>query len=306
MASGQPSHLRAAARLLVAGVRRWGEGAASSPALTPARRLAVERQGITIDRARLRRYLAAVGAPRAGEAGDPEAALPPTYPAVWETALTLELLAADGLPFPSAGLLHLRSEIVSLRPLRVGDRIRCRVELEKAEAAGRGTQLLLRCRSWNGSGQLCQENATELLVRSRDAGATGSARAGGARESEGGAQEEWREVAVWEIPGDAGLRYARASGDFNPIHLWPWSSRLLGYPRPILHGHCSMAMIAGALASGGDFRRMEARFRAPLALPARVRLRVAGEGPVRFRLEDAARAGARPYVEGVWVGERGK
>lgn len=260
----------------------------------------MERQGIEVDPQRLRRYLAAVGAPAGQFSAEAQAAIPPTYSAVWETALTLELLAADGMPFPSAGLIHLRSEIVSLRPLRVADRIRCRVELEQAEPTGRGVQLLLRCRSWNGSGQLCQENATELLVRSRSGGGGGSG--GSERGNGGGGEEEWREVAIREVPGDAGVRYARASGDFNPIHLWPWSSRMLGYPRPILHGHCSMAMIAQELGGGGGFRKLEARFRAPLALPARVRLLVSGKGAVRFRLEDAAGPGVRPYVDGVWVG----
>jgi acyl dehydratase len=302
MASGQPSHLRAAARLLAAAVRRRREGAAAAGSVAPARRLAVERQGIEVDPVRLRRYLAAVGAPAGDGSTGGEVPLPPTYSAVWETALTLELLAADGMPFPSAGLIHLRSEIVSLRPLRVADRIRCRVELEKAEPTGRGVQLLLRCRSWNGSGQLCQENATELLVRSRGGGASRGGGGGAGRGEDGDGEADWREVAVWDLPGDAGVRYARASGDFNPVHLWPWSSRMLGYPRPILHGHCSMAMIAQELARGGVFRKLEARFRAPLALPARVRLRVSGDGALRFRLEDTAGAGARPYVEGGWVG----
>jgi hypothetical protein len=35
---------------------------------------------------------------------------------------------------------------------------------------------------------------------------------------------------------DTGRLYARLSGDYNPIHLWPWSARLLGFKRPIIHG----------------------------------------------------------------------
>jgi acyl dehydratase len=230
--------------------------------------------------------------------------LPPTYSAVWETALTLELLALDGMPFPSAGVIHLRSQIVSLRPLRIGEPIRCRVELDRADPSGRGVQLLLRCRSWNGAGQLCQENETELLVRERSGG--GGQRSRGdrpAREEEGEARV-WEECARWSLAGDAGFRYARASGDFNPIHLWPWSARLLGFSRPILHGHCSMAMIAQELGRGtaGDFRKLEARFRAPLMLPAKVRLQVAAGEPVRFRLEDEEGKAGKPFVEGSWVG----
>jgi acyl dehydratase len=50
-------------------------------------------------------------------------------------------------------------------------------------------------------------------------------------------------------------RYARASGDHNPIHLDRRAARLAGLRAPILHGMCTMAMAAtGAVTglAGGD------------------------------------------------------
>ncbi|XP_031351682.1 peroxisomal multifunctional enzyme type 2-like [Photinus pyralis] len=58
----------------------------------------------------------------------------------------------------------------------------------------------------------------------------------------------------------------RLSGDFNPIHIDPNFSTLVGYDKPILHGLCtlgiSVRLIMGAFASNDPelFRAVKARF----------------------------------------------
>jgi acyl dehydratase len=300
MGERAPSHLRAALRLLSRGLRgsaRQGRG----PADTPRRRLAVERPAIPIDAERVARYRAVTepgGAP-----GDPTV-VPASYASTWETALALGLLADADVPLPTGGLLHLESDLVVLRPLRAGDRVRCRVELERSEPHPRGVRLVMKSRSWNAAGQLCQENAAAYLVRMAE---------GPAREAteprEPAVEAAWQVLAEWALPGDLGRRYARVSGDFNPVHLWAWSSRLLGYRRPILHGYCTQAMVAAALADrlwGGDpvgLRRLQIHFRRPLLLPARALLRVAegADGRRRFQVADPAEP-ARPFADGEFVG----
>jgi acyl dehydratase len=55
------------------------------------------------------------------------------------------------------------------------------------------------------------------------------------------------------------LRYAGASGDFNPIHIDPEFATSVGLPRNILHGLYSMAEVAlaNAAAAGGDPRKLK-------------------------------------------------
>lgn len=50
-------------------------------------------------------------------------------------------------------------------------------------------------------------------------------------------------------PTDTALarRYAALSGDWNPIHLWDWSARLLGQRQAILHGMASAALLEARL-----------------------------------------------------------
>ena len=308
MADRPPSHLRATLQLLARGLRRRA-GAVPDALSGPRRRPSAERAAIAIDPARLRRYRRLLGAREADEASR---FLPPVYSSTWETALALELFAGEELPLPTGGLVHLESELVVLRPLRVDDRIRARVEVDRADPHPHGLRITLRCRNWNGAGQLCQENTLVLLARTGE----GSARPDRPAEPPPAPAGEvgeaaWRPLDEWALPGDLGRRYARVSGDFNPIHLWGWTARLLGYDRPILHGYCTEAMIARALTErlwSGDptaLRRLRVAFRAPLALPARVQLQAAGDSAGRLRVVDPATADGKPFAEGEFLGAGG-
>lgn len=62
------------------------------------------------------------------------------------------------------------------------------------------------------------------------------------------------------------IRYAGASGDFNPIHTDQEFAKQVGLPRNILHGLYSMAQVARAVqaAAGGDpsnVRSLSVQFR---------------------------------------------
>jgi acyl dehydratase len=303
MAARQPSAVRAGLRLVVEGLRRRGE--TPPPASAPKRRVAVEREGIQVAPARLRDFLAATRGEAIGTG--PTDSLPPTVASLWETALALELLAVAGVGLPRGGLIHLESEVIPIRPMYASDRLRARVELDRVEAHRKGTVLVLRGRCWNGAGQLSQESVVKLLARS----STPSLEAGPrTREDDGSRETGWRTLTEFRAAANLGRRYARVSGDYNPIHLWPWSARLLGFRRPILHGACIEAMVAHAIIAevgGGPsaLRRLQISFRAPLLLPADVRLQIADSdhGGHRFRLLSPDQPDRRAYAEGCYLGE---
>lgn len=293
--------------MIVRGVRSSGDHAVRRVD-APGRRRSVERAGIVTAARPVQRYLAAIGAGGArGTTGTEGSQLPPVYPALWETALSLDLLGRDGIPFPSGGLVHLGGETVQVRPIHVGDEVRCRVEVDRVEPGPGGHKLTLRCRNWTAGGMLCGEDVIELLIRERGRVAPGR---GGAKRN--GSEvvddpERWTLLEDWSLEASSGRRYARASGDYNPIHLWSATARPFGFQRQVLQGFCTEAMIAHALIRGrlgndpGALRRIRVAFRAPVELPGRVRLLVADRpGGGEFRLE---REGARrPAAEGEWTG----
>lgn len=308
MSRSEPSAVGAALRLALRRLRPREEGSGSAP--VPRRRPAAERRGIEVEPRRAEAYLAATqgsGIPALN--GGRAALLSPTYPSLWETALAVELLAQRELPFPSGGMIHLSSEVVHLRPLELADAVRCRVEVDHVEEEPRGVRVQLVGRNWNGAGQLCVQDTLELLIRCGREGGGSGRRERGEAEAPQDPATGWTEVARWALRGSHGRRYARVSGDYNPIHLWAWSSRPFGFRRPILHGHCTAAMVAHALIEhrlGGDpaaLRRLQITFRAPLELPQPVRLLVApgAEGSARFRVV-GEEEGRKPFAEGSWVG----
>jgi acyl dehydratase len=78
---------------------------------------------------------------------------------------------------------------------------------------------------------------------------------------------------VWELPADLGRRYARVSGDHNPIHLYALTAKLFGFPRQIAHGTWSMARCVGALENRlPDRVRVDVAYRLPILLPGPVAL----------------------------------
>lgn len=56
-----------------------------------------------------------------------------------------------------------------------------------------------------------------------------------------------------DVAADAGLVYAKLTGDWNPHHLYPWSARLLRYERPIAHGMWTLSRAIAHVQSSKTF-----------------------------------------------------
>lgn len=111
------------------------------------------------------------------------------------------------------------------------------------------------------------------------------AEASNGEESDRGAKvvaEDAEELEHWPIADDAGLDFAKLTGDFNPIHWLSPAAQAAGFSNTILHGFSTMARAFEGLArAGGDDERPEAldvRFTNPLVLPAEVGLYLGPEG----------------------------
>jgi acyl dehydratase len=97
-------------------------------------------------------------------------------------------------------------------------------------------------------------------------------------------------LAGWELAPAGGRAYAALSGDWNPIHLWPWSARLMGMQTPIIHGMHTLGRACAELerSQGRRVARLDGRFRAPIALGGSAAL-AADLAAGRFIVEAAGR-----------------
>lgn len=227
----------------------------------PGTRLA--RRGVAVDPDEVAGYARVCRFPLAD-------ALPVTFPHVLTFPLQVALMADRAFPLALPGLVHVRNRIDALRPVGAGEPLDLEVWAERFAAHPRGATVDL-CASVSAGGAEVWRGRSTYLAR-------------GARAPEGAPSSDV-DVPVgdlpagtirWQVPGNAGRRYARVSGDVNPIHLSALTARAFGFPRAIAHGMWVEARVLAALSGRlPEALTVDVGFRRPLLLPSTVRLATA-------------------------------
>ena len=230
----------------------------------PEGRLA--RKGVAVDPAHLAAYTRVCGLPL-------NDVLPATYPHLLTFPLQMALMSDRSFPLALPGLVHVRNRIVVQRPIGSDALLDMEVWAENFARHRSGAAVDL-CATVSAGGQEVWRSRSTYLAR----GAT----------APDGAPEAGIEVAVgdleriaatWRIPDDAGRRYAKVSGDVNPIHLSGLTAKAFGFKRAIAHGMWVKARVLGALAGRlPDAVDLDVSFRKPLFLPSTVTLSTAQAG----------------------------
>jgi acyl dehydratase len=267
-----------------------GIGKRPSPgAALPAARLV--RPATPVDLRRLTAYARVCGFPQT----DP---VPLTYPHILGFPLAARLMAARAFPLPLMGLVHTSIEITQHRPLHLDDAPELTVYAEELRPHRRGVEVVMVTEARLG-GTLVWEDRSAYLARAAAGDRTASEdRAPGAAAqatadapspsasstpSDAVAQAPVAQAAradrerflpsraIWQLPAGLGRRHAAVSGDYNPIHLHPWTAKPLGFPRAIAHGMWTFARcVAEAVGPTDEPLTVRAEFRAPVLLPATV------------------------------------
>ncbi len=209
--------------------------------------------------------------------GDPSSyrnELPPHLFPQW--ALPVASRALSGVPYALTRVLNAGCRIERRAPLCPGERLHVRARLEAIDDDG--TRAILTTRIVTGTASVPDALLTDVhayVPLARNGGASKE------RHSPPAVPIAARELAYRRLRADAGLDFAKLTGDFNPIHWSVASARAAGFPSTILHGFGTFAMAVEALVrrvlSGrvSALCSVEARFRKPLVLPARVGVYVA-------------------------------
>jgi MaoC like domain len=208
--------------------------------------------------------------------------LPATYPHILAFPLAMELMASSDFPFSPLGLVHIGNRIEQRRPLRADEPLDLRVRAENLADHERGTQFELVGEA-KVDGEVVWRDVSLYLHRD---GGGGSSRRDGS--------DPPPPSAVWTVPGDIGRRYARVSGDANPIHLHSLTAKVFGQPGAIAHGMWTKARCLAALEGHlPDAYTADVRFKLPIRIPGRIAFSFSdGE----FAVHDA-RSG-KPHLSG--------
>ncbi|WP_299954790.1 MaoC/PaaZ C-terminal domain-containing protein [uncultured Modestobacter sp.] len=224
----------------------------------PDTRLA--RTGVAVDPAALADYAQVCRFPL----GD---ALPLTFPHVLAFPLQVALMTDRAFPLALPGLVHVRNLIEADRPIGVGEQLDLEVWAERFAPHARGATVDLCASVSAGGAEVWRSRSTYLA---RGASAPEGAPASDV-DVEVGALD--RPAAQWRVPDDAGRRYAKVSGDVNPIHLSGLTAKAFGFKRAIAHGMWVKARALAALSGRlPDAVAVDVAFRKPLFLPSTVTL----------------------------------
>jgi acyl dehydratase len=227
----------------------------------PDTRLA--RNGVTVDPDDLAAYNRVCGFP----VGD---TLPPTYPHMLTFPLQMALMSDRSFPLALPGFVHVRNRIDVMRAIRADEALDLEIWAERFAGHRSGATVDL-CATVTVGGEEVWRSRSTYLSR-------------GAKAPEGAPEADIevrvgdleRVAATWRIPDDAGRRYAKVSGDVNPIHLSGLTAKAFGFKRAIAHGMWVKARVLGALAGRlPDALSIDVSFRKPLFLPSTVTLSTA-------------------------------
>jgi acyl dehydratase len=227
----------------------------------PDTRLA--RRGVQADPAELAAYDRVCGFPLTDT-------LPATYPHMLTFPLQLALMSDRSFPLALPGLVHVRNRIEVLRPIVADEALDLEVWAESFATHRTGATVDLRATASVGGAEAWRSTSTYL--------ARGAKAPDGAPEAdlEVPVGDLQRVSATWRIAEDAGRRYAKVSGDVNPIHLSGLTAKAFGFKRAIAHGMWVKARVLAALSGRlPDAFTVDVVFRKPLFLPSTVTLSTA-------------------------------
>lgn len=210
--------------------------------------------------------------------------LPVSFPHVLAAGLHLKMLLSPVFPIRLAGLVHTWHEIEQEGPIPLDAQLHIESWIDGVEFSDRGAEFCLHTAITDGAVRWREK--TGFLARRK--GPAPAVRSRATRPADEGPEPEFTSVATFDLASDLGRRYARASGDYNPIHLYALTAKAFGFRAAIAHGMWSLARCVAELSPAGDGpARLHVNFRRPLMLPGAAVLEATDRpGMRRFRLRD--------------------
>lgn len=217
--------------------------------------------------------------------------MPAVYPHILAFPLHMELMTSEDFPFPLLGLVHISNTITRHRPLTINEALDIHCRFGELEPHDKGTAFSVITEA-SVQGRTVWESSSTMLYRHPVPG--GDRKEAATEDDLKGAASE-----LWKVSSDMGRRYAAASGDRNPIHLWPITAKAFGFKRHIVHGMWTKAHAVARLAPqiGARPFTVAVGFKLPVFLPAEVSfIQKKDAAGIRFDVRD--KDGVKPHLKG--------
>jgi len=248
------------ARAILCGLKRPSGNVDSSQ---PLKRIIVRQDQVTLEADRIELFRQCCKFD--GQTGG----VPLPFPETYFTPLMAQAMVAPEFPLSPVGIIHMYQRVTQHKPLEPGQSYNSCCELTEMRSTDLGVECDFDMQLTRGD-ELHWSGLGTMLSRSRKK----SGRSVRQKETDG-ADGPALPSNTAQVSSDLGRRFAKASGDYNPIHLWKWTAMPMGFSRPIAHGMWTFSRVLGmALASTNADQSVtaEAYFKRPLFLPGTVQI----------------------------------
>lgn len=231
----------------------------------------LEVRRIVLSAGHLQRYQTICGTPQTK-------VLPPAYLHVVAMPVHMQLFVARNFPVKVLGLIHLRNTIRVFKDIGVETPLRLRVYFDTMRLTDYGQEYDF-ITLYDRDGEVVWEEVSTMFARGNGPPKEGAKRPVIERSAhpDTGVFSEPVDIAP-----DTGWRYARISGDFNPIHLTARTAKMFGFKQAVAHGMWSLGRCLGSATPhlpAGKIQ-VDTQFKLPVYVPSQAIVRTwqAGSG----------------------------
>lgn len=219
--------------------------------------------------------------------------VPISYLHVLASPLHLQVLSAPRFPLKLLGLVHIRNSITQHKAIEENERMMIRSFVDGHRDTDKGIEFDLITEIFIHD-ECVWESTSTMLSRGKGKG-KGKKSNNNAPSSTDAKIDEYQR---WDLQGNLGRKYAKISGDFNPIHLYGCTAKLFGFKQPIIHGMWSLARAAAALEKTISYPvKYDVSFKLPVLLPNSVIFAQSeNDSGVHFKLLD--KNAEKPHLSG--------
>lgn len=158
--------------------------------------------------------------------------LPILYPHVMAGSMHMNMLSHKSFPIRLLGSVHLKNRIVQHKAIADDAIMEIRSEIGAYRLVEKGVEFDFTTDAYVQGEKVWEEISTYF-----QAGKFGGKENPSSEKSfELESLNQPQESGSWHVPNNRGKKYAKITGDYNPIHMSPIAAKLFGFKRDIAHG----------------------------------------------------------------------